>query len=54
MRIIAGIIVSIVFIITLAMFIHLLNNDERPFGMALWLFLQTVIDFVVALLLFKI
>ena len=51
MRIIAGIIVSIVFIITLTVFIFCINDDGgKPFGMALWLFIQMVIDFVVALL----
>lgn len=54
MNIIAGIVVFILFIIALVMFWHIVQKNEKPFGMAMWLFLQMLIDFIVSIYLFKI
>ena len=54
MNIIAGIVVLILFIIALIMFWYIVQKNEKPFGMAMWLFLQMLIDFIVALYLLKI
>ena len=54
MNIIAGIVVFILFIIALIMFWYIVQKNEKPFGMAMWLFLQMFIDFIVAIYLFRI
>ena len=54
MNIVAGIVVFILFIITFVMFWHIVQEGNRPFGMVMWLFLQMLIDFIVAIHLFKI
>lgn len=54
MNIIAGIVVLILFIIALIMFWYIAQKNEKPFGMAMWLLLQMLIDFIVAIYLFRI
>ena len=54
MNIIAGIVVLILFIIALIMLWYIVQKNEKPFGMAMWLFLQMLIDFIVAIYLFRI
>ena len=54
MNIIAGIVVLILFIIALIMFFYTVKKSDAPFGVALWLFLQMFIDFIVAIYLFRI
>ena len=49
MNIIAGIVVFILFLITFIMFCHTVKDNDKPFGMAMWLFLQMLIDFMVAI-----
>lgn len=54
MNIIVGIVVFILFLITLIMFCHTFKDNDKPFGMTMWLFSQMWLDFVVAIYLFKI
>ena len=54
MNIIAGIVVFILFIITFVMFWQSVKEDKRPFSITLYSSLQMLIDFIVAIYLFKI
>ena len=54
MNIIAGIVVLILFIIALIMFWQSVKEDKKPFSVTLYSFLQMIVNFIVAIYLFRI
>lgn len=54
MKIIAGIVVLILFIITFVVFWQSIQEEKRPFSITLYSFLQMIVNFIVAIYLFKI
>ena len=54
MNIIAGIVVLILFRIALIMFWQSVEGDKKPFSVTLYSFLQMIVNFIVAIYLFRI
>ena len=54
MNIIAGIVVLLLFIINFVSFYHTTRDSKKSFSISIYLFVQMLVDFIVAIYLFRI